>query len=115
MKQLTLYLPEKVVESLEKLMEKGLFPNKGNAIRYFIITSLSNYVDLLSKPASVNTVNSAGKAENKGMKIVSFKASQAMLDYMDYIAKEIGFNYRAEFIRAAILKFIENLQKDGKE
>ena len=58
LKQISVYLPEELIESLDELVERGFYPNRSEAIRIAIKDLVSPYLDLRSEmdPTVVNYV-----------------------------------------------------------
>ena len=58
LKQISVYLPEELIESLDELVKRGFYPNRSEAIRIAIKDLVSPYLDLRSEmdPTVVNYV-----------------------------------------------------------
>uniref|UniRef100_A0A7C4RXQ9 CopG family transcriptional regulator n=2 Tax=cellular organisms TaxID=131567 RepID=A0A7C4RXQ9_FERPE len=115
MKVVTVHLPTSVLEEVKKLVDAGVFFTKNEAIRYLIVSRLigfkGNGLKMLNK---IFTIDS-NKYSSKNMTLVSLKVPTALLSYMDAVIESLGFSSRSEFIRTAILKFIENLSVNAEE
>ena len=58
LKQISVYLPEELIESLDELVKRGFYPNRSEAIRIAIKDLVFPYLDLRSEmdPTVVNYV-----------------------------------------------------------
>jgi len=58
LKQISIYLPEELIQSLDELVKRGFYPNRSEAIRIAIKDLVSPYLDLRSEmdPTVVNYV-----------------------------------------------------------
>jgi len=57
MQLLTLHLPPGVIKEADNFCDLGLFPNRGEALRYFINTGKKAFTDSLNVPLNINTLN----------------------------------------------------------
>jgi Arc/MetJ-type ribon-helix-helix transcriptional regulator len=58
MKIITVNLPVPYIKTIENLVgDKGLFPNRSEALRYFINTGKKAFTDSLNVPLNINTLN----------------------------------------------------------
>lgn len=74
LKQISVYLPEELIEGLDELVKRGFYSSRSEAIRFAIKDLISPYLDLRSKmdPTIVNYVEYHTK-ETKAEKLLKRK------------------------------------------
>jgi Arc/MetJ-type ribon-helix-helix transcriptional regulator len=111
MKVVTINLQESTLELISKLVEAGIFENKGEAIRRLVVEAIPEYLRLVrmeeeEEPSRIIAVREA-KLYRRGPKIhLSFKVSKTMNDTISQVYQKAGYMSKSEFIRAAIMEKI---------
>jgi len=102
MKIVTIHLPEAIVEAIDLLIEKGIYPDRSSAVRTIVTQSLP---DVFAKYGLLEDLGADGRrgSESPAMSdVLSFKMPAAQAQILDEMASALGVKGKGAVVRMAL-------------
>jgi metal-responsive CopG/Arc/MetJ family transcriptional regulator len=112
MQVITIHLPQKTLETIDKLVKAGLYLNRAEAVRLILTRAVEEEAATIEKIGLTGFPRQSpilkAPEEPSGIKrlTITFRVPMALYSLMGIAAKRLGLRSRSELIRVAVIDFI---------
>jgi Arc/MetJ-type ribon-helix-helix transcriptional regulator len=110
MKVITVNLPETMIDTLDLLVDYGIFPNRAETIRSLLMAGLRHYRNLTAELQSSQDIKPQKQAESK-FRVTSIRIPTTLKKLIKDRAKKLGLPSQSELIRLAIINLVRELSE----
>ncbi|MEM2292207.1 MAG: ribbon-helix-helix domain-containing protein [Thermoproteota archaeon] len=110
MRVVTLHVPEEAYKILKRFVDRGMFQNVSEAIRWAIIRMIAELEGAKKFEIYVDE-----SADSRSV-LFSFKTTKLLLKVAEEMARELGFKSRSEYLRYLIVdSMLQHAKVPGEE